>query len=87
MVPNDPRHRDSWGVPRQLPPLGALKEGDWSYIRREAELREELFHLNADAKEQHNLAGDPAARTTLEQMRQALNVLTAGPLFPERFSP
>ena len=39
-----------------------------------------------DPKEQRNLAGDPAAQTTLEQMRAALDRLTAGPLLPERFS-
>jgi hypothetical protein len=46
-----------------------------------------LFHLQKDAQEQHNLADDPAARTVLEQMRQALDKLTAGPLTPSRFNP
>ncbi len=58
-VPNDPAHRDSWGVPGQLPPLGALKRDDWSYIRREGDAREELFHLREDPGEQRDLAGDP----------------------------
>ena len=62
------------------------RNGDWSYIRREGDVREELFHLREDAKEQRNLAGDPAAQTTLEQMRAALDRLTGGPLLPERFS-
>ena len=73
-------------LPKQLSPLGAVKEAEWSYIRREGDVREELFHLSEDAKEQRNLAGDPSAQTTLEQMRAALDRLTGGPLLPERFS-
>ena len=57
------------GLPKKTWPLGALNEGEWSYIRREGDLREELFHLREDAREQRNLAGDPAARPTLERMR------------------
>ena len=75
------------GVSPGLPPLGALKEDDWSYIRREGDVREELFHLSEDPGEQRNLAGDPAARTTLQQMRAALDRLTGGPLSPGRFRP
>src|SRR5262249_18752467 len=86
-VPDNPRHRNSWGVPEQLPPLGAIKEKDWSYIRREVDVREELFFLREDPKERHNLAGDPAAQGTLQRMRAALGTLTAGPLLPQRFSP
>jgi arylsulfatase A-like enzyme len=86
VVPDNPRNRNSWGVPEQLPPLGAVKEEDWSYIRREVDVREELFHLRSDPNERHNLAGDPAARTALEQMRAVLGRLTAGPLLPQRFS-
>ena len=48
--------------PDQLSPLGAVKEHDWSYIRREGNVREELFRLRQDPKEQHNLAGDPLHR-------------------------
>jgi arylsulfatase A-like enzyme len=86
VVPNDPLKRDYWGLPRQLSPLGAVKQGEWSYIRRETDLREELFHVSQDAKEQRNLAGDPSAQTTLKQMRAALDRQTAGPLLPGRFS-
>jgi arylsulfatase A-like enzyme len=85
VVPTDPLHRDAWGLPQPLAPLGAVKEKDWSYIRREGDVREELFHLRDDPKERHNLAGEPASRTTLEQMRAALHRLTGGPLLPERF--
>jgi arylsulfatase A-like enzyme len=86
VVPNDPGDRDAWGVPKPLSPRGALKEKNWSYIRREGDVREELFHLREDPSEQHNLAGDPAAQSTLQQMRAALHRLTGGPLLPERFS-
>jgi arylsulfatase A-like enzyme len=86
VVPDNPLNRNSWGLPEQLPPLGAVKGGEWSYIRREVDLREELFHLRVDANEKHNMVGDPAARTTLEQMRAILGRLTGGPLTPHRFS-
>ena len=84
VAPNDPLDRDFWGVPEQLPPLGAVKEKDWSYIRREGDVREELFHLREDPKEQRNMADDPAAQSTLRQMRAALDRLTEGPLLPRR---
>ena len=63
-------------------PLAALTDGDWTYIRREGDVREELFHLREDAQERHNLASDPAMQPTLERMRGALGRLTAGPLTP-----
>jgi arylsulfatase A-like enzyme len=79
--PNPPRDRERrW-------PVGALTEGDWTYIRREGEVREELYHLRDDASELHDRAGDPAMRPTLERMRKTLGQMTAGPLTPERFSP
>jgi arylsulfatase A-like enzyme len=86
VLPNDRSNRDSAGLPKKRWPLGAVIEEDWSYIRHEEERREELFHLRADAKEQRNLAGDPAAVRTLERMRAALDRLTAGPLVPQRFN-
>jgi arylsulfatase A-like enzyme len=86
LVPNDPNQRDYWGLSQKLPPLGAVKDGAWSYIRYEANLREKLFNLRDDSKEQHNLADDPAAQTTLQQMRAALDRQTGGPLLPERFN-
>jgi arylsulfatase A-like enzyme len=72
-------------VPRW--PLGAVADGDWTYIRREGDIREELYDLREDAQELHNRAGDQATRPILERMRQALLRLTAGPLTPERFNP
>ena len=87
VVPNNPEKRDDWGLPLQLPALAAVKEKDWSYIRREGQIREELFHLSQDPGELRNLADDPSAQTTLRQMRAALDRLTQGPLLPERFNP
>jgi arylsulfatase A-like enzyme len=87
LVPNDPLNRDAYGMPKLGWPLGGLADGEWSYIRRESDAREELFHLKDDGKEQHNLVGDPSAWRSLERMRGRLKSLTAGPLTPERFSP
>jgi arylsulfatase A-like enzyme len=86
VVPNSPGKRDYWGLPQERPPLGAVKDGEWSYIRREEDVHEELFHLREDAKEMRNRAGDPAAQTILQQMRATLDRLTAGPLLQRRFS-
>jgi arylsulfatase A-like enzyme len=68
-------------------PLAALTEGDWTYIRREGDVREELFHLREDLQERHNRAGDPTLEPVLERMRAVLGRLTAGPLTPQRFPP
>jgi len=68
-------------------PMAALTEGDWTYIRREGEVGEELYGVREDPQERHNLASDPAMQSTLERMRGALGRLTAGPLTPERFNP
>jgi arylsulfatase A-like enzyme len=87
VVPNDPHQRDYWGLPRQLSPLASVKQGEWSYIRRQADGQEELFRLPDDPKEQRNLASDPSAQDTLARMRADLDHVTAGPLSPERFKP
>jgi arylsulfatase A-like enzyme len=86
VVPTETHDRDYWGAPRQLSPQGSIKEDEWSYIRRHEDSREELFRLRDDPKEQRNLAGDPASRTTLEQLRAVLNRISGGPLSPERFN-
>jgi arylsulfatase A-like enzyme len=87
IVPHDPvnppppeRVNSQW-------PLAALRAGDWTYIRREGELQEELYQARDDADERHNLAADPAMRTTLQRMKEAMGRLTAGPLLPQRFNP
>jgi arylsulfatase A-like enzyme len=68
-------------------PLGAVADGDWTYIRREGDVREELYNLREDPQELHDRAGDKAARPVLDRMRQALLRLSSGPLTPERFNP
>ncbi len=88
VVPNDPLQnpdRSRWLEPHW--PLAALTEGDWSYIRREGDVHEELFHLGDDPKETRNLAGDPSVQPQLKEMRGSLSQLTAGPLTPQRFHP
>jgi arylsulfatase A-like enzyme len=87
VVPNETlgvRASDSSGPPW---PLAALTEDNWSYIRREGQRREELYHLRDDPREQRNIAAAPGARARLERMRGALSRLTRGPLTPERFNP
>jgi arylsulfatase A-like enzyme len=87
VVPIDPLNLNpsQWDKPRW--PLAALTDGEWTYIRREGDVREELFHVREDAQELHDLADNPATRPTLERMREALEHLTAGPLTPRRFNP
>ena len=88
LVPIQPFDRDpsSWlTTPRW--PMAALTLGDWKYIRREGDIREELFHLRDDSQERHNRAGEPALQPVLERMRGTLGRLTAGPLTPQRFNP
>jgi arylsulfatase A-like enzyme len=86
VVPGFAVNIDAYGLPRKDWPMGALNDGDWSYIRREGEVREELFHLRNDVNEQRNLVPDPAAQAVLDRMRQSLLRLTGGPLTQERFN-
>ena len=59
VVPNDPLlNPDRSDLLQPHWPLAALAEGDWTYIRRDGDVQEELFHLREDAGEAHNLAGD-----------------------------
>jgi arylsulfatase A-like enzyme len=87
VIPLDARNPDPGQVLKRRWPMAALTEDQWTFIRREADGREELFSLRDDSAEQHNLAGDPAMQVTLKRMREALGRLTSGPLTPERFSP
>ncbi len=86
VVPGLAINIDAYGLPQMSWPLGAVDDGDWSYIRAEGNVHEELFHVSKDAKEQRNLARDPAARPILDRMRQTLGRLTGGPLMPGRFN-
>jgi len=87
VVPIDPLNPDPLEMVKPHWPIAAMIEGGWAYIRRERDVHEELFHLPDDAKESHNLAGDPAAQPMLERMGSTLNQITAGPLTPQRFNP
>ncbi len=87
LVPAEREKRAYWRVPNQVPPVGAVKNDDWSFVRRDVDGREELFHLSKDLGEQHNLAGDPSAWPILRQMRATMGRMTGGPLLPRRFSP
>ncbi len=87
VVPYNALKRPSRSDAERRFPLGAVKERDWSYIRREDNAHEELFHLPRDPNEQSNRAEDPGARTTLQHMRATLDRLTEGPLLPGRFNP
>jgi arylsulfatase A-like enzyme len=87
VVPRDTYQIDpsQWlGKPRW--PMAALTAGDWTYIRRAGDVREELFDLRWDAQQRHNRAGEAALKPVLERMRATLD-RRAGPLTPERFNP
>jgi arylsulfatase A-like enzyme len=86
VVPGLAVNVDANGLPNKSWPLGALNDGDWSYIRSEGTVHEELFHVSKDVNEQRNLARDPQALPTLERMRQTMGRLTGGPLVPDRFN-
>jgi arylsulfatase A-like enzyme len=87
VVPHESLDPDHPGARKQDWPLAALVAAGWAYIRREGDVREELFHLRVDSEELHNLAADPSQRPRLELMRETLRILTAGPLTPNRFNP
>jgi arylsulfatase A-like enzyme len=87
VVPIDPNNLDPSETTKPRWPLAAVNEGGWTYIRREGDVREELFHLREDANESHNMVDSPDARPELERLRGSLSGLTAGPLTPDRFKP
>ncbi len=86
VVPLAASNGDPAALPETTWPLGGLAGGGWSYVRRETPVREELYDLSVDQKEQNNLAANPAARATLERMRTQLKNVTGGPLTPSRFN-
>ncbi len=86
LVPGDAAYVDSYGLPKKTWPMAALNDGEYSYIRTEGKVREELYHVSRDAQEQRNRARDPASQEVIGQMRKTLRRLTSGPLSPERFS-
>ena len=87
LVPNETLGGQTPNSPRRPWPIAALTEGGWSYIRREGEVREELYHLGEDPREQHDLAASAGSRSRLDRMRDVLSRMTLGPLTPDRFNP
>ncbi len=87
VVPTNPLDPDPARLLENRQVWASLAAGDWSYIRREDDVREELYNVREDPKELHNLAADPAMQPRLEQMRTTLHQLTAGPLTRERLNP
>ena len=62
----------------------ALTDGRFKYIWRPTDGSEQLFDLQGDPREEHNLAADPAQRETLEAWRARMVQRLAGR--PEGFS-
>jgi arylsulfatase A-like enzyme len=87
VVPIDPVDPESAALLERRRAWASLADGDWTYIRREGDDREELFDLRSDGRERQNRAGDPTVRTLIEQMRGKLDKMTIGPLTHERFQP
>ena len=61
LVPNETLVGGEPDPSRRPWPLAALTEGGWSYIRREGEVLEELYHLREDPREQHNVAASASS--------------------------
>lgn len=87
LVPNETLGSPPVDASRRPSPLAAMAEAGWSYIRREGDQHEELYHLRADPKEQNNVVDSAGARPRLERMRQAVSRMTRGPLPTGRFNP
>jgi arylsulfatase A-like enzyme len=87
LIPNESLIPGVSDLPIRPAPLAALTEGGWSYIRREGEVREELYHLREDPREQNDVAVSAGSRFRLEQMREVLLRVTLGPLTLHRFNP
>ncbi len=87
VVPNETLVGGGSDSSRRPWPLAALTEEGWSYIRREGESLEELYHLREDPRQQHNVADSAGSRPRLDRMRDALSRMTLGPLTPDRFNP
>jgi len=58
-------------LPQRIPPSEGVRTERFAYIRwlGEHPLLEELFDVQADTLESHNLAGDPKYAETLAQLR------------------
>ena len=60
-----------------IPASEALVRKDWKYFFWPDFKREQLFHIAEDPTEQNDLAGDPAHKATLEEMRARFAELKA----------
>jgi hypothetical protein len=87
LIPNESLIPGVPGLPFRPAPLAALTEGGWSYIRREGEVREELYDLREDPREQNDVAVSAGSRLRLERMREVLLRLTLGPWTLDLFNP
>src|SRR5262249_26436724 len=72
VVPTDSFTRDPSLVPNASWPLAALAEADWTYTRREGDVREELFDARTDPKQTRDLAHDVTSQPILNKMRTSL---------------
>lgn len=61
----------------RMPGSEALVRKDWKYFYWPDFKLEQLFHLEADPLEEHDLAGDPAQLARLAEMRKRFNELKA----------
>ena len=60
-----------------IPSSEALVRKEWKYFYWPDFKQEQLFHLTADPMEEQDLAGDPASKDQLEEMRQRFAELKA----------
>lgn len=58
-----------------IPASQALVERSWKYLYWPDFGREQLFHLQEDPREEHDLAGDPAQAARMETMRKRFREL------------
>ena len=66
-----------------IPASQGLVRKDWKYILWPDYQREQLFNLNADPHEEHDLAQDPDQKGRLAELRQRFNELKAAAGAPE----
>jgi arylsulfatase A-like enzyme len=87
VVPTNPLDPDPAKLVENRLAWASLAEGNLIYIRiRQGDLdHEELFDVREDPRQSKNVAQDPARRSVVDRLRAKLDLLTEGPLLPERF--